>query len=92
MFGMGLAWAGGMFCMARAYSLAPASVVAPFEYSSLPIGMMWGFVIWREIPTLMTLSGAFLTLLSGLYILHHERVERARRLVILSNERNVEGV
>jgi S-adenosylmethionine uptake transporter len=76
MFGMGLAWAGGMFCMARAYSLAPASVVAPFEYSSLPIGMMWGFVIWREIPTLMTLSGAFLTLLSGLYILHRERVER----------------
>jgi len=73
MSGLGLVWAGGMYCMARAYSLAQASVVAPFEYASLPINMMWGFVIWREIPTLMTVAGAFLTLSSGLYILYRER-------------------
>jgi drug/metabolite transporter (DMT)-like permease len=34
---------------------------------------MWGFVIWHEIPTLMTLAGAFLTLSSGMYILYRER-------------------
>ena len=77
MSGLGLVWAGGMYCMARAYSLAQASVVAPFEYASLPINMMWGFVIWREVPTLLTLAGASLTLLSGMYILHRERMERA---------------
>ena len=73
MSGLGLVWAGGMYCMARAYSLAQASVVAPFEYVSLPINVMWGFVIWQEIPTLMTLAGAFLTLSSGMYVLYRER-------------------
>ena len=73
MSGLGLVWAGGMYFMARAYSLALASVVAPFEYVSLPISVMWGFVIWQEVPTLMTLAGAFLTLFSGMYILYRER-------------------
>jgi drug/metabolite transporter (DMT)-like permease len=73
MLGLGLVWAGGMYCMARAYSLALASVAAPFEYVSLPINVMWGLVIWQEIPTLMTVAGAFLTLSSGMYILYRER-------------------
>ena len=76
MSGLGLVWAAGMYCMARAYSLALASVAAPFEYLSLPIAAMWGFVIWQEIPTLATLAGAFLTLFSGLYVLYRERRER----------------
>jgi drug/metabolite transporter (DMT)-like permease len=76
MSGLGLVWAGGMYFMARAYSLALASVAAPFEYVSLPISVMWGFVIWQEVPTLMTLAGAFLTLFSGMYILYRERRER----------------
>ncbi|MBP7962711.1 MAG: DMT family transporter [Caldilineaceae bacterium] len=73
MSGLGLVWAGGMYCIARAYSLALASVVAPFEYIVLPINIMWGFVIWRNLPTSMTLAGAALTLASGLYIFFRER-------------------
>jgi drug/metabolite transporter (DMT)-like permease len=77
MSGLGLIWAGGMYFNARAYSAALASVVAPFEYIALPISVMWGFIIWREIPTWTTWAGAALTLASGLYILHRERRERA---------------
>jgi drug/metabolite transporter (DMT)-like permease len=76
MSGLGLIWAGWAYCMARAYSLAEASVVAPFEYLSLLINVAWGFVLWREIPTVATLAGAFLTLLSGLYVLYHDRMGR----------------
>ena len=76
MSGLGLVWAGGMYCMARAYSTAQASVIAPFEYLSLLINIMWGFLIWHEIPTLTTLAGAFLTLSSGMYVLYRERRER----------------
>ena len=76
MSGLGLVWASAMYLMARAYSLAQASVVAPFEYVALPINVMWGFVIWQELPTLATWAGASLTLLSGLYILYRERRER----------------
>ena len=81
MSGLGFIWAGGMYFTARAYSAALASVVAPFEYVALPISVMWGFLIWREVPTLMTWAGASLTLLSGLYILQRERKERAFKRV-----------
>jgi drug/metabolite transporter (DMT)-like permease len=74
MCGLGLVWAGWTYFMARAYSLAQASVAAPFEYLSLPINVMWGFAIWREIPTLLTVAGACLTLLSGIFIMYRERV------------------
>ena len=83
MCGLGLVWAGGMYFVARAYSLAPASVVAPFEYAPLLINVMWGFFLWREIPTLTTLTGASLTVLSGIYILYRERVTRRVELARL---------
>jgi drug/metabolite transporter (DMT)-like permease len=75
MAGLGLVWAGWMYLISRAYSLAEASVAAPFEYVSLPINIMWGFLIWGEIPTWLTLAGALLTLASGMYVLYRERNE-----------------
>ncbi len=72
MLGLGVVWASGMFLVAKAYSLALASVASPFEYVTLPINVMWGYVIWNEIPTLYTWLGAALTLGSGLYILFRE--------------------
>ncbi|MCB8988735.1 MAG: DMT family transporter [Ardenticatenaceae bacterium] len=76
MAGLGLIWALWIYLLSRAYSLAEASVAAPFEYVSLPINIMWGFLIWGEVPTWTTLTGAFLTLGSGLYVLYRERAER----------------
>lgn len=81
MSGLGLVWAGGMYFIARAYSLAPASVVAPFEYAPLLINIMWGLLLWREIPTWTTIAGALLTLTSGLYILYRERNRDQKKIV-----------
>jgi drug/metabolite transporter (DMT)-like permease len=86
MSGLGLVWASAMYFIARAYSLAQASVVAPFEYVALPINVMWGFVIWQEIPTWMTLSGAFLTVFSGMYVLYRERRERPVKAALSREE------
>jgi len=79
MAGLGLVWAGGMYFMARAYSLALASVVAPFEYVSLPINTMWGLVLWHQFPTLATWVGAGLTLVSGLYTLYQDQKEASAK-------------
>lgn len=79
MVGLGVAWASWTYFMARAYSLAQASVIAPLEYLSLPINIVWGLLIWQEIPSLMTLAGAVLTLLSGLYVVYRERKEPLAR-------------
>jgi drug/metabolite transporter (DMT)-like permease len=75
MFGLGMVWAGGMFFTARAYSLTLASVVAPFEYVSLPISTMWGFLIWHQFPPLATWIGAFITLVSSLYTLYGDKLK-----------------
>lgn len=73
MSGLGLVWAGGMYFMARAYSTAKASVVAPFEYVNLPINVLWDVVIWQIFPGWITWAGAFLTIFSGIYVLYRER-------------------
>jgi drug/metabolite transporter (DMT)-like permease len=80
MCGLGFVWAAWMYFMTRAYSAAQASVVAPFEYASLPINIMWGFIIWHELPTMMTVAGALLTLLSGIYILYREQTVRIEQV------------
>lgn len=79
MAGLGLVWAGGMYFIARAYSVTQASVAAPFEYIALPISAMWGFLLWYEVPTLATWIGAFLTVGSGLYILRQEQPIKVAR-------------
>lgn len=81
MAGLGFVWAGGMYFLARSYSVALASVVAPFEYVALPISVLWGFVLWRELPAATTWAGAFLALASGLYVLYRERRERPVKAV-----------
>ena len=89
MSGLGLVWAGGMYFIARAYSVALASVVAPFEYTALPINVMWGFILWQELPGLTTWVGAFLTLLSGVYILYRDQKERMEEVGIrISKQEN----
>ena len=97
MSGLGLVWAGGMYFMARAYSLALASVIAPFEYVTLPINTMWGFVLWHQFPTLTTWAGAGLTVFSGLYILYQDQKEHSenaaknrKKAIIISERENVE--
>lgn len=73
---LGLGLGRGMYCIARAYSLVFASVVALFEYVTLPINVMWSFLLWQQLPTWTTWVGAGLTLFSGLYIL--ARVQKVR--------------
>ena len=97
MFGLGLVWAGGMYFIARAYSLALASVVAPFEYMTLPISTMWGFLLWHDFPPLATWIGAFVTLVSSLYTLYQDQKERSEngakgreKAIIISDEGNAE--
>jgi len=86
MFGLGLVWAGGIFFTAKAYSLAMASVVAPFEYMTLPINTLWGILLWRQFPSWMTLAGAGLTLVSSLYTLYIGQKDRKVKEVISKEE------
>ncbi len=63
----------GHICIIRAFRAAPASVIAPFSYSSLIWATLIGFLIWQDVPTYNTTMGAFLIVGSGLYIFFRER-------------------
>ena len=71
--GSGLAGCIGHLCLIRAFTNAPATVVAPFAYSSLIWATLYGFVIWGDLPGGTTLLGAALIVGSGLYIFLRER-------------------
>lgn len=76
---LGFNGAVAFFCMAKAYSVAPASTITPFEYTYMIWAVMFGFFLWGEIPRLTTLMGVSILIASSLYIWQRERfLARAR--------------
>jgi drug/metabolite transporter (DMT)-like permease len=64
----GICSALGWACMARAYAHAPAATIAPFHYSQLIIGALFGYLIWGDVPAANMLVGGAIIIGSGLYI------------------------
>ncbi len=67
--------------LTSAYRFADASIIAPFEYSSMLLALLVGYFAFSEVPTMMMLSGAGLVILAGGLIIWRERalgIERAK--------------
>ncbi|WP_193366892.1 DMT family transporter [Pelagibius marinus] len=69
---MGIIGTAGMSLITQGYRHAPAAVIAPFDYTVLVWGVIFGWVIWRDIPAPNVWAGAAILVASGLYILHRE--------------------
>src|SRR5262249_19175324 len=65
---------GGLAQLAftRAFRLAPAAVVSPFDYTGLLYASVIGYYVWSDVPTVTFLAGAAIVMASGLYILYRE--------------------
>ncbi len=61
-----------MYFMTLAYRHAPAAVVAPFDYTILLWGLLFGWLIWHEMPDPWIWPGATVLIACGLYITHRE--------------------
>jgi len=55
-------------CVTRAFRLAPASLLAPFQYTALVWAMLMGWLVWRDVPTVPILIGNAVIIASGLYV------------------------
>ncbi len=64
------------FLMIETFRLGEAALVAPFKYSGVVWAALISFVVWGDVPDLNTITGVSIVILSGLYILHRERVHR----------------
>ena len=59
----------GAYALNLGFRMAPAGVIAPFEYITLLFAFIVGWVIWRELPEPYMWPGIFLILASGLVII-----------------------
>lgn len=66
--GFGIATATGFFSYAEAYRKAPASFVAPFEYSAMIWAVLFGYWIFGDVPSSSTLAGSAIIIGSGLFL------------------------
>jgi drug/metabolite transporter (DMT)-like permease len=71
--GIGLTGAMGQHFITEAFRRAPASVVAPFEYTALLWGVVLDLVIWGVLPRSTTLMGSAVVIGAGLYLISRER-------------------
>jgi drug/metabolite transporter (DMT)-like permease len=65
---MALAGTLGVTLLTQAFRLAPAAVVAPFDYTALVWAGVLGWLVWGETPDAATLIGAAIIIASGLYL------------------------
>lgn len=71
---LALTGAIGQYGVTEAFRRAPASVVAPLEYTALVWGLALDWFLWGTLPDAWMLTGAGVIVLCGLYLLRRERV------------------
>ena len=58
--------------LSQSYKFSEVSLVTPLKYLALVFAIIFGYFIWGEIPTIKTLIGAFLVIISTLIIFRRE--------------------
>ncbi|MEA2837526.1 MAG: hypothetical protein QOD89_2076 [Bradyrhizobium sp.] len=62
-----------LLCTNRSLKLAPASVVVPYQYSMIVWAVMFGYVVFGDVPSVATIVGAAIIIGAGLYIFIREQ-------------------
>ena len=58
--------------LSQSYKFAEVSLVTPLKYLALVFAIIFGYLIWDEIPTIKTLIGATLVIVSSIIIFRRE--------------------
>ena len=58
--------------LSQSYKYSEVSLVTPLKYLALVFAIFFGYFIWNEIPTIKTLIGSFLVIISTLIIFRRE--------------------
>jgi drug/metabolite transporter (DMT)-like permease len=84
---VGLGVLGGLahVLLTESYRHAPASLIAPFDYSSMIWAFILGYALFGEVPTVYVFVGAAIVAGAGLFVIWRERQLGLRRI------REVEG-
>jgi drug/metabolite transporter (DMT)-like permease len=69
---LGLLGGLGHYFVARGLTLGPASILSPFHYVQLVGAAALGFLVFGDVPSAWTWTGAAVVIASGLYIAWRE--------------------
>jgi drug/metabolite transporter (DMT)-like permease len=80
LFLLGIVSMGGHACVNRSLKLAPASVVAPYQYTLIVWAIVLGYLFFGDIVGFWTLAGAAIICGAGLVllVLEHQAARRGR--------------
>jgi drug/metabolite transporter (DMT)-like permease len=68
----------GLTLITQAFRIAPASAVAPFDYTGLVWATILGWAFWREVPDALTFAGAAIIVSGGLMLILRETMQRSK--------------
>jgi len=68
----GMLVGGAHFLLIERFQWAEAALLAPFKYTNMIWAVLFGFVIWGDLPDAWTMTGATIVIVGGLYIIRRE--------------------
>ncbi|MEM0988540.1 MAG: DMT family transporter [Pseudomonadota bacterium] len=67
------------YSMSQAYRQADVGLIAPFEYTALPLAVFWGWMVFGELPGFVSAIGISLILAAGIFVFVREHLINGRR-------------
>jgi drug/metabolite transporter (DMT)-like permease len=81
--GIGVLGGSGHIFLTESYRYASASVLAPFDYTTMVWALVLGYLMFGETPTAAIILGSAIIAAAGLFVIWRERqLALARRRVV----------
>ena len=75
MVSCGVIAAVGLTLLTHAYRIAPSAAIAPFEYSFMFWGLLWGWMYWGDLPDALAWVGIAVIIAAGIYVIRQPAAE-----------------
>ena len=85
---IGVISAMGFYLLSQAYKVGAATVVAPFEYTSMLWAIILTFLVWGTAPDIYTFIGALIIVGAGVYVLGREKMRSKKPIAAKGPYRN----
>tara|TARA_B100001996_G_scaffold119074_1_gene90145 strand:+ start:947 stop:1810 length:864 start_codon:yes stop_codon:yes gene_type:complete len=72
---IGIFFSIGLYFQIVALTKARASIIQPFHYTLIFWAIIWGYLIYDDLPDLPTVIGAIIITISGIYVINQKTTE-----------------